>query len=110
MWCNLSLLSFQTDKHQQISGRLQDIRSKKQMRKTELEALDRKYDQGIMEVKQLQQQLEVCNFLLRLWFSLTVFCVSIMLLIMHPHREEYGVSWIAVERGNGQDCQHCRGF
>lgn len=59
MWCNLSLLSFQTDKHQQISGRLQDIRSKKQMRKTELEALDRKYDQGIMEVKQLQQQLEV---------------------------------------------------
>lgn len=74
MWCNLSLLSFQTDKHQQISGRLQDIRSKKQMRKTELEALDRKYDQGIMEVKQLQQQLEVRNFLLRLWFSLTVFC------------------------------------
>ncbi|NXB79467.1 ITSN2 protein, partial [Donacobius atricapilla] len=47
-----------TGKHQQISGRLQDIRSKKQMRKTELEALDRKYDQGIMEVKQLQQQLE----------------------------------------------------
>ncbi|NXG14071.1 ITSN2 protein, partial [Grallaria varia] len=47
-----------TDKHQQISGRLQDIRSKKQIRKTELEALDRKYDQGIMEVKQLQQQLE----------------------------------------------------
>lgn len=28
------------------------------MRKTELEALDRKYDQGIMEIKQLQQQLE----------------------------------------------------
>ena len=47
-----------TDKHQQISGRLQDIRSKKQIRRTELEALDRKCDQGIMEVKQLQQQLQ----------------------------------------------------
>ncbi|NXP52558.1 ITSN2 protein, partial [Heliornis fulica] len=47
-----------TDKHQQISGRLQDIRSKKQMRKTELEALDKKCDQGIMEVQQLQQQLQ----------------------------------------------------
>ncbi|NXI54532.1 ITSN2 protein, partial [Chloroceryle aenea] len=47
-----------TDKHQQISGRLQDIRSKKQIRKTELEALDKKYDQGIMEVKQLQQELQ----------------------------------------------------
>uniref|UniRef100_A0A663ET85 Intersectin 2 n=1 Tax=Aquila chrysaetos chrysaetos TaxID=223781 RepID=A0A663ET85_AQUCH len=52
-----------TDKHQQISGRLQDIRSKKQIRKTELEALDKKYDQGITEVKQLQQQLQVWNFL-----------------------------------------------
>nr|XP_047921666.1 intersectin-2 isoform X5 [Anser cygnoides] len=47
-----------TDKHQQISGRLQDIRNKKQIRKTELEALDKKCDQGIMEVKQLQQQLQ----------------------------------------------------
>uniref|UniRef100_A0A8C3LAR3 Intersectin 2 n=1 Tax=Chrysolophus pictus TaxID=9089 RepID=A0A8C3LAR3_CHRPC len=53
-----------TDKHQQISGRLQDIRSKKQIRRTELEALDRKCDQGIMEVKQLQQQLQVHRFLL----------------------------------------------
>lgn len=74
MWCNLSLLSFQTDKHQQISGRLQDIRSKKQMRKSELEALDRKYDQGIMEVKQLQQQLEVCNFVKIMVFFYHILC------------------------------------
>lgn len=68
------MLSLQTDKHQQISGRLQDIRSKKQMRKTELEALDRKYDQGIMEVKQLQQQLEVCNFVKLMIFLYHVLC------------------------------------
>ncbi|XP_019392851.1 PREDICTED: intersectin-2 isoform X1 [Crocodylus porosus] len=47
-----------TDKHQQISGRLQDVRSRKQIRKSELEALDKKYDLGIMEIKQLQQQLQ----------------------------------------------------
>uniref|UniRef100_A0A8B9GDK5 Intersectin 2 n=1 Tax=Amazona collaria TaxID=241587 RepID=A0A8B9GDK5_9PSIT len=47
-----------TDKHQQISSRLQDIRSKKQIRKTELVALDKKYDQGIMEVNQLQHELK----------------------------------------------------
>lgn len=70
----LSLLSFQTGKHQQISGRLQDIRSKKQMRKTELEALDRKYDQGIMEVKQLQQQLEACNFVNLMVFFCLILC------------------------------------
>uniref|UniRef100_A0A8C3KVW4 Intersectin 2 n=1 Tax=Calidris pygmaea TaxID=425635 RepID=A0A8C3KVW4_9CHAR len=62
-----------TDKHQQISGRLQDIRSKKQIRKTELEALDKKYDQGIMEVKQLQQQLQVCDFMLKILTKLLVF-------------------------------------
>lgn len=68
------MLSLQTDKHQQISGRLQDIRSKKQLRKTELEALDRKYDQGIMEVKQLQQQLEVCKFVKLMVFFYCILC------------------------------------
>lgn len=31
-----------------------------------------------------------CVTLLSLWFSFTMFCASIMLLIMHPHREKYG--------------------
>uniref|UniRef100_A0A8B9GHN5 Intersectin 2 n=1 Tax=Amazona collaria TaxID=241587 RepID=A0A8B9GHN5_9PSIT len=66
-----------TDKHQQISSRLQDIRSKKQIRKTELVALDKKYDQGIMEVNQLQHELKVCNFLLSLWFSFTSYYLDV---------------------------------
>ncbi|XP_050806495.1 intersectin-2 isoform X3 [Gopherus flavomarginatus] len=45
-------------KHQQITGRLQDVRSRKQMQKNELEALDKKCDLGIVEIKQLQQQLQ----------------------------------------------------
>lgn len=47
-----------------------------------------------------------CVTLLSLWFSFTIFFVS----LMHLHWVEYAVSWIAVERGNRQDCQHCRGF
>nr|XP_042704608.1 intersectin-2 isoform X3 [Chrysemys picta bellii] len=45
-------------KHQQITGRLQDVRSRKQIQKSELEALDKKCDLGIVEIKQLQQQLQ----------------------------------------------------
>ncbi|EMP34253.1 Intersectin-2 [Chelonia mydas] len=47
-----------SDKHQQITGRLQDVRSRKQIQKSELEALDKKCDLGIVEIKQLQQQLQ----------------------------------------------------
>ncbi|KAL8173194.1 UNVERIFIED_CONTAM: Intersectin-2, partial [Gekko kuhli] len=46
------------DKHQQISGRLQDVRNRKQIQKSELDVLDKKCDLGIMEIKQLQQQLQ----------------------------------------------------
>lgn len=49
----------QNGKHQQISGRLQDVQSRKQIQKSELDVLDRKCDSGIMEIKQLQQQLQV---------------------------------------------------
>nr|XP_045367829.1 intersectin-2 isoform X3 [Camelus bactrianus] len=45
-------------KHQQISGRLQDIRLRKQTQKTELEVLDKQCDLEIMEIKQLQQELQ----------------------------------------------------
>ncbi|XP_077173072.1 intersectin-2 isoform X2 [Paroedura picta] len=46
------------DKHQQISGRLQDVQNRKQIQKNELGVLDKKCDLGIMEIKQLQQQLQ----------------------------------------------------
>ncbi|XP_069461955.1 intersectin-2 isoform X2 [Ambystoma mexicanum] len=45
-------------KHQQISGRLQDVQTKKLKQKTVLEDSDRKYDLGISEIKQLQMQLK----------------------------------------------------
>ncbi|XP_078503832.1 intersectin-2 isoform X6 [Lissotriton helveticus] len=45
-------------KHQQISGRLQDVQVKKFKQKTELEDSDKKCDLGILEIKQLQQQLQ----------------------------------------------------
>ncbi|CAO2604004.1 Itsn2 [Lemmus lemmus] len=45
-------------KHQQISGRLQDVRIRKQTQKTELEVLDKQCDLEIMEIKQLQQELQ----------------------------------------------------
>uniref|UniRef100_A0A6I8P4H2 Intersectin 2 n=1 Tax=Ornithorhynchus anatinus TaxID=9258 RepID=A0A6I8P4H2_ORNAN len=45
-------------KHQQIFGRLQDVRIRKQSQKSELEVLDKQCDLGIMEIKQLQQQLQ----------------------------------------------------
>ncbi|KAM4771591.1 intersectin-2 [Rhinophrynus dorsalis] len=46
------------DKHQQITLRVQDVRGRKQMKKNELEAVDKKCDMGIMEINQLQQQLQ----------------------------------------------------
>ncbi|XP_078205950.1 intersectin-2 isoform X4 [Callithrix jacchus] len=45
-------------KHQQISGRLQDVRLKKQTQKTELEVLDKQCDLEITEIKQLLQELQ----------------------------------------------------
>ncbi|XP_032209058.1 intersectin-2 isoform X4 [Mustela erminea] len=45
-------------KHQQISGRLQDVRLRKQTQKTEIEVLDKQCDLEIMEIKQLQQELQ----------------------------------------------------
>lgn len=45
-------------KHQQILGRLQDVRIRKQTQKTELEVLDKQCDLEIMEIKQLQQELQ----------------------------------------------------
>ncbi|XP_029451899.1 intersectin-2 isoform X2 [Rhinatrema bivittatum] len=45
-------------KHQQISGRLQDVHNRKLKQKNELETVDKKCDMGIMEIKQLQQQLQ----------------------------------------------------
>lgn len=45
-------------KQQQISGRLQDVRLRKQTQKTELEVLDKQCDLEIMEIKQLQQDLQ----------------------------------------------------
>uniref|UniRef100_A0A8C3ID75 Intersectin 2 n=1 Tax=Chrysemys picta bellii TaxID=8478 RepID=A0A8C3ID75_CHRPI len=55
---NLELEALVSGKHQQITGRLQDVRSRKQIQKSELEALDKKCDLGIVEIKQLQQQLQ----------------------------------------------------
>lgn len=54
----------QNGKHQQISGRLQDVRLRKQTQKTELEVLDKQCDLEIMEIKQLQQELQVSAWLL----------------------------------------------
>uniref|UniRef100_A0A8C0XDG1 Intersectin-2 n=1 Tax=Castor canadensis TaxID=51338 RepID=A0A8C0XDG1_CASCN len=45
-------------KHQQISGRLQDVQLRKQTQKTELDVLDKQCDLEIMEIKQLQQELQ----------------------------------------------------
>ncbi|XP_048209282.1 intersectin-2 isoform X2 [Perognathus longimembris pacificus] len=45
-------------KHHQISGRLQDVRIRKQTQKTELDVLDKQCDLEIMEIKQLQQELQ----------------------------------------------------
>uniref|UniRef100_A0A8D0HFK2 Intersectin 2 n=1 Tax=Sphenodon punctatus TaxID=8508 RepID=A0A8D0HFK2_SPHPU len=45
-------------KHQQISGRLQDVQSRKQIQKSEMESLDKKCDLGMMEIKQLQLLLQ----------------------------------------------------
>ncbi|XP_072263549.1 intersectin-2 isoform X1 [Pyxicephalus adspersus] len=46
------------EKHQQITLRVQDVRCRKQTRKNELDNIDKKCDLGIMEIKQLQQQLQ----------------------------------------------------
>uniref|UniRef100_A0A8C8VLY0 Intersectin 2 n=1 Tax=Pelusios castaneus TaxID=367368 RepID=A0A8C8VLY0_9SAUR len=64
------------DKHQQITGRLQDVRSRKQIQKSELEALDKKCDLGIVEIKQLQQEFQVCYFLLNLKIILKLLDLS----------------------------------
>lgn len=53
------MLFLQNGKHQQISGRLQDVRLRKQTQKTELEVLDKQCDLEIMEIRQLQQELQV---------------------------------------------------
>ncbi|XP_042552688.1 intersectin-2 isoform X1 [Dipodomys spectabilis] len=45
-------------KHHQLSGRLQDVRLRKQTQKTELDVLDKQCDLEIMEIKQLQQELQ----------------------------------------------------
>ncbi|KAJ6650340.1 hypothetical protein lerEdw1_013377 [Lerista edwardsae] len=45
-------------KHQQISGRLQDVQNRNQKQKNELDDLDKKCDLGITEIKKLQQQLQ----------------------------------------------------
>ncbi|XP_044275174.1 intersectin-2 isoform X2 [Varanus komodoensis] len=45
-------------KHQQISGRLQDVRNQKQNKKTELDLLEKKCDLETIEIKQLEQQLQ----------------------------------------------------
>ncbi|XP_070588491.1 intersectin-2 isoform X2 [Erythrolamprus reginae] len=46
------------DKHQQISGRLEDVRNRKQKHKNEFANLEKKCDMGIIEIKQLEQQLQ----------------------------------------------------
>ncbi|XP_063771342.1 intersectin-2 isoform X2 [Pseudophryne corroboree] len=46
------------EKHQQITLRVQDIRGRKKMKKNELETVDKKCDLGIIEIRQLQQQLQ----------------------------------------------------
>uniref|UniRef100_A0A4X2KJ17 Intersectin 2 n=1 Tax=Vombatus ursinus TaxID=29139 RepID=A0A4X2KJ17_VOMUR len=45
-------------KHLQISGRLEDVRQRKQSRRSELEVLDKQCDLGVLEITQLQQQLQ----------------------------------------------------
>ncbi|XP_069584264.1 intersectin-2 isoform X3 [Ranitomeya imitator] len=46
------------EKHQQISLKVQDVRGRKQMKKNELNAIDKKCDLGVTEIRQLQQQLQ----------------------------------------------------
>ncbi|CAH2245878.1 intersectin-2 isoform X1 [Pelobates cultripes] len=46
------------DKHHQISSRVQDVRGRKQKSKNELESVDRKCDLGVVEIRQLQQELQ----------------------------------------------------
>ncbi|KAL7991404.1 hypothetical protein Chor_015660, partial [Crotalus horridus] len=46
------------DKYQQISGRLEDVRNRKQKHKNEFANLENKCDMGIIEIKQLEQQLQ----------------------------------------------------
>ncbi|KAM3932370.1 intersectin-2 isoform 2-T2 [Leptodactylus fuscus] len=46
------------EKHQQITLKVQDVRSRKVMKKNELNAVDKKCDLGVLEIKQLQQQLQ----------------------------------------------------
>ncbi|XP_026563436.1 intersectin-2 isoform X1 [Pseudonaja textilis] len=46
------------DKQQQISGRLEDVRNRKQKYKNEFANLEKKCDMGITEIKQLEQQLQ----------------------------------------------------
>ncbi|XP_072509186.1 intersectin-2 isoform X2 [Notamacropus eugenii] len=45
-------------KHQQISGRLKDMRERKQTRRSELDVLDKQCELGVLEITQLQQQLQ----------------------------------------------------
>ncbi|XP_075717099.1 intersectin-2 isoform X4 [Rhinoderma darwinii] len=46
------------EKHQQITLKVQDVRGRKHMKKNELNAIDKKCDLGVIEIKQLQQQLQ----------------------------------------------------
>ncbi|XP_066452703.1 intersectin-2 isoform X2 [Eleutherodactylus coqui] len=46
------------EKHQQITLKVQDVQGRKQMKKNELNAVDKKCDLGVIEIKQLQQQLQ----------------------------------------------------
>ncbi|KAG8535194.1 hypothetical protein GDO81_029230, partial [Engystomops pustulosus] len=46
------------EKHQQITLKVQDVRGRKQMKKNELNSIDKKCDLGVIEIKQLQQQLQ----------------------------------------------------
>lgn len=59
--CIFIYLLLQNGKHQQVSGRLQDVQNRNQKQKNELNVLDKKYDLGITEIKKLQQQLQVCE-------------------------------------------------
>lgn len=46
------------EKHQQITLKVQDVRGRKQMKKNELNSIDKKCDVGVIEIRQLQQQLQ----------------------------------------------------
>ncbi|KAM9315865.1 intersectin-2 [Gastrophryne carolinensis] len=46
------------EKHNQITLREQDVKARKQTRKKELDAIDKKCDLGVIEIKQLQHQLQ----------------------------------------------------